>query len=269
MDYKTLNNGVRIPVLGLGTYKIDNDSVEDVVLKALDIGYRHIDTAAMYGNEEGIGRAIKKSGIPREELFITSKLNNTDQGYDECIDALNESLNKLGLEYLDLYLIHWPSEDSIDSWKAMEKLYEQGKIRAIGLSNFHKKHLDSLLEVAKIEPVVNQYERHPYLQQKELYKLSLEHNMVPEAWSPIAKGKILDDKDLEKIAYKHNKSIPQVVLRWQLQSGYIVFPKTENEDRLSENFDIFDFSLEPEDMSLIESLDKDLRLGTNPDSKNI
>lgn len=266
MEFKKLNNGVKIPSLGLGTYKISDDRVEKIVLEALKIGYRHIDTATVYGNEKGIGKALKKTEIPRDELFITSKLWNDDQGYESTHKAFNKSLEKLGLDYLDLYLIHWPKKLNRETWKAMEEIYESGRAKAIGVSNFHKEHLEDLLEVAKVKPMVNQYERHPYFQQKDLYETCKDMDMVLEAWSPIAKGKVLEDETLIKIAEKYNKTVAQLVLKWQLQTNYVIFPKTENMDRLKENFDVFDFKITKEDMDLIAGLDhKDGRIGTEPD----
>lgn len=268
MDYKTLNNGTKIPILGLGTYRIENDKAEELVLEALDLGYRHIDTAAVYGNEEGIGRALAKTDIPREELFITSKLWNDDQGYESALAAFDSSLEKLGLDYLDLYLIHWPDKHNLESWKALEELYKSGRVKAIGLSNFHKHHIDEILEISTVKPMVNQYERHPYFQQNELYQTGLDYDLIMEAWSPIAKGKVLEDEVLEKIAEKYNKNVVQIVLRWQIQSGYVVFPKTEHLGRLKENIDIFDFELIEEDMETINSLDDENgRIGKNPDTR--
>lgn len=267
MEYKKLRNGVEIPSLGLGTYKIENDKAEEIVLEALDIGYRHIDTATVYENEEGIGRALKKTKIPREELFITSKLWNDDQGYESGLKAFDDSLERLGLDYLDLYLIHWPEKLNRESWKALEEIYESGRAKAIGVSNFHKHHIEDLLEVAKHTPMVNQYERHPYFQQNDLFEVGEDLGMVMEAWSPIAKGKVLDDETLKEIADKYNKTVAQVVLRWQIQSGYVVFPKTEHLGRLKENFDIFDFELSKEDMETIANLDHDGRIGSNPDTR--
>lgn len=268
MEYKKLSNGTTIPSLGLGTYKIENDQAEEIVLEALELGYRHIDTATVYRNEEGIGRALRKTSIPREELFITSKLWNDDQGYDSAHKAFNESLNKLGLEYLDLYLIHWPEDLNRESWRALEEIYESGRAKAIGVSNFHKEHINDLIEVAKIKPMVNQYERHPYFQQNELFQKGKDLDMVMEAWSPIAKGEVLEDEKLIKIAAKYNKTVAQLVLRWHIQTDYVIFPKTEHSGRLKENFDIFDFEISEEDMNTIANLDdKEGRIGSNPDTR--
>ena len=267
MIFKTLTNGVKIPILGLGTYRIENDKAESLVTEALKIGYRHIDTATVYENEEGIGRALKKSDIPREDLFITSKLSNQDQGYESTFEAFNLSLEKLGLDYLDLYLIHWPAKFNQESWKAMEELYKNGKVRAIGLSNFHQHHIDEILTIATIKPMINQFERHPYFQQHELFEYGIKHDLVMEAWSPIAKGKVLGDQVLKEIAKKYKKSVVQIVLRWQIQTDYVIFPKTENVERLKENFDIFDFELSQEDMKIIAELDGDGRIGSNPDTR--
>lgn len=271
MIHKTLRNGTKIPMMGLGTYKIENDKVEEIVTRALELGYRHIDTATVYGNEEGIGEALKKTDIPREELFITSKLWNDDQGYESAKLAFEASLERLGLDYLDLYLIHWPNEKSKESWKAIEELYEEGRIKAIGVSNFHEHHLSTLLEDVKIVPMINQYERQPYMQQDELYKVCIKHEIAPEAWAPIAKAKILDDPVLKEIAKKHDKTTAQVVLRWHLQTDYIIFPKTETLDRLEENFNIFDFELDNDDIEKITNLDEQEagRVGTSPENYTI
>ncbi len=269
MEYKILRNGVNIPVLGLGTYKLYDKEAEQVVSKALELGYRHIDTASFYENEEAIGRALKKSDVPREELFITSKCWEDEQGSEEVVAALERSLERLQTDYLDLYLIHWPDLKSIETWKAMEKLYEEGKVRAIGLSNFHSQHIEAIFDEASVWPMVNQFERHPYLRQEALHQLSREKGMQVEAWSPIARGEVLDEEVILNLAEKYGKTAGQIVLRWQIQTGFIVFPKTSSVDRLKENIDVFDFELEESEIEAINDLNKDHRFGKNPDELSV
>lgn len=269
MDYKILRNGVNVPVLGLGTYKLYDEEAEAIVLEALSLGYRHIDTASYYENEAAIGRALAKSDVSREELFITSKCWEDEQGYDEVLEAFNRSLEKLQTDYLDLYLIHWPNPKSIETWKAMEKLYEEGKVRAIGLSNFHSKHIDVIFEEASVWPMINQYERHPYLTQDKLYQVCREKGMRVEAWSPIARGAVLHEKTIVDLADKYKKTPGQIVLRWQIQTGYIVFPKTSSNERLAENINVFDFSLTKQEIEAINALNKDHRYGKDPESLDV
>ncbi|WP_117168299.1 aldo/keto reductase [Paraliobacillus sediminis] len=268
----TLHNGVKMPWLGLGVFQVDDgDEVMHSVTSALEHGYRSIDTAAAYKNEEGVGKALAKAGIPREELFITSKLWNGDQGYESTLKAFESSLQKLGLDYLDLYLIHWPvpAEDKFkDSWKAMEKLYKQGKIRAIGVSNFKEHHLDALIKDADVVPMVNQVEFHPHLDQKSLRDYCKKHSIQVEAWSPLKQGELLDDPTLKKIADKYGKTTAQVIIRWDLQSEVITIPKSVKEHRIVANAAIFDFELSQTDMDTINGLNKDERVGPDPDTFN-
>ncbi len=268
----TLHNGVNMPWFGLGVFKVqDGEEVYNSVKWALEHGYKSIDTAAIYRNEEGVGKAIKDSGIPREELFITSKLWNGDQGYEETFQAYQASLDRLGLDYLDLYLIHWPvpEQDKYrESWQAMEELYNDGKIRAIGVSNFKEHHLDRLLEKAEITPMVNQVEYHPHLQQKSLYDYCKKHNIQLEAWSPLKQGELLTDETLMEIAERHGKSTAQIILRWDLQQEVITIPKSVKQQRIHDNADVFDFELTNAEMKLIADMNKDDRVGADPDEMN-
>ncbi|WP_152394414.1 aldo/keto reductase [Paenibacillus guangzhouensis] len=267
-DRVKLNNGVEMPWLGLGVWKVtDGQEVSNAVKSAIEFGYRSIDTAAVYQNESGVGQGIKDSGIAREELFVTTKVWNSDQGYESTLQAFEESRKKLGLEYLDLYLVHWPVKEKkyIDTWRALEKLYNDGLVRAIGVSNFHIHHLKDIFEVSGIVPVVNQVEYHPLLAQRELHAFCSSHNIVLEAWSPLMQGKLLDDKTLTEIAAKYGKSVAQVILRWDLQNGVITIPKSVNPARIAENGDIFDFELSHEDMERIQSMNKEQRVGPDPD----
>lgn len=265
----TLNNGIAMPQIGLGVFKVEEgNQVEEAVRAALDAGYRSIDTAAMYGNEEGVGRAIKESGIPREELFITTKLWNDDQGYESAFTALQASLDKLDLEYLDLYLIHWPKPAQNkykETWKAFEEMYTNGKIRAIGVSNFHQDHLDDLLTDAQVVPAVNQIEMHPMLIQSELREYCNQKGIAVEAWSPLMRGgELLEHPVISSIAQAHNKQPGQIVLRWHIQLGVIVIPKSVTPERIAANIDIFNFELTSEEMEQISSLHTGERTGPNP-----
>lgn len=267
----TLQNGNLMPQLGLGVYQVeDGDEVEHAVLAAIDAGYRSIDTAALYGNEIGVGQAIKRSPVPREELFITTKLWNDRQGYDETLKAFDESLKKLDLEYIDLYLIHWPSPKRglyVETWKAFEKLYKDGKVKAIGVSNFHPEHLEKLRAETEIVPFVNQIELHPYHQQRENVEYAKAHGIHIEAWSPIGGGgaAVLQDPLFKELSEKYNKSPAQIVLRWHIQHDHIAIPKSVHAERIEENADIFDFELSPDDILAIDNLDKeDGRVGPNP-----
>ncbi|MCH1626678.1 aldo/keto reductase [Fredinandcohnia quinoae] len=263
----TLHNGVKMPWFGLGVFKVkDGQEVIDSVKAALKHGYKSIDTAAVYENEAGVGQAIKEAGIPREELFITTKLWNSDQGYETALQAFDASLEKLGLEYIDLYLIHWPGKDKYkETWKALEKLYKDGRVRAIGVSNFHVHHLEDLIKDADIKPMVNQVEFHPHLSQEELRAYCQKEGIQLEAWSPLKQGELLSDPTIIAIAEKYQKSPAQVILRWDLQTGVVTIPKSIKEHRIRENADIFDFELQSEDMEKINSLNKDERVGPNPD----
>ncbi|AIM17826.1 MULTISPECIES: aldo/keto reductase [Neobacillus] len=262
-----LHNGVEMPWFGLGVYKVKEGSeVIESVKAAIKNGYRSIDTAAIYENEEGVGQAIRESGVPREELFITSKVWNSDQGYESTLQAYETSLKKLGLEYLDLYLIHWPGKDKYkETWKALEKLYKEGRVRAIGVSNFQIHHLEELLKDAEIKPMVNQVEYHPHLQQKELLAFCQKEGIQLEAWSPLKQGQLLQEPTLTEIAEKYGKTTAQVILRWDLQTKVVTIPKSIKEQRIIENANIFDFELSQEDMEKIASLNKDERVGPNPD----
>lgn len=265
---KTLSNGVEIPVIGLGVFKIDDgESVYDAVRSALEIGYRHIDTASTYKNEEGVGRAIADSGIPRDEIFVTTKVWNDEQGYEETLAAFDRSLKRLNMDYVDLYLVHWPIPGLYkESWKALEKIYHDKKARAIGVSNFHPHHLDDLLPDAKIKPMINQIELHPQLSQVEVRAYCKEHDIAVQAWSPIGKATYLDNPVLQELAKKHNKSAAQIMIRWDYQNDIITIPKSVHPERQKENADIFDFELSSEDMEKIEGLNNGNRLGTDPDT---
>ncbi|MFE7603262.1 aldo/keto reductase [Streptomyces sp. NPDC057494] len=267
----TLNNGVEIPQLGFGVFQVPDDETTAAVSAALEAGYRSIDTAAIYGNETGVGRALAASGLPREDLFVTTKLWNADQGYDATLRAFDASLAKLGLEHLDLYLIHWPTPARdlyLDSWRAVERLASEGRIRAAGVSNFQPAHLQHLLDNSPLVPAVNQVELHPGLQQAELRAFHAEHGIATEAWSPLAQGAVLDDPVITSIAARTGTSAAQVVLRWHLQLGNIVIPKSVTPARIRQNLDVFDFQLTDEDMAAIAATDRGLRTGPHPDQFN-
>jgi diketogulonate reductase-like aldo/keto reductase len=266
-DRVKLNNGVEMPWLGLGVWKAeDGQEVASAVKSAIELGYRSMDTAAVYKNEAGVGQGIAESGIAREELFVTTKVWNSDQGYESTLQAFEESRNKLGLDYIDLYLIHWPVKGKyIDTWRALEKLYSDGRVRAIGVSNFHIHHLNDILESGSVVPVVNQVEYHPLLAQRELLAFCKSHQIVMEAWSPLMQGKLFEDPTLNDIATKYGKSVSQVILRWDLQHGVITIPKSVNRERIAQNGDIFDFELSVEDMQRIDAMNKDQRVGPDPD----
>jgi diketogulonate reductase-like aldo/keto reductase len=270
-DTVVLHNGVKMPWLGLGVFKVnEGEEVVQSVKAAIKNGYVSIDTAAIYGNEEGVGRAIKESGVSREELFITTKLWNTEQGYDTTLKAFEASMEKLGLDYLDLYLIHWPGKNKYkDTWKAFEKLYKDGRIRAIGVSNFHIHHLADLLSSAEIKPMINQVEYHPHLTQKELHAFCKKEGIQLEAWSPLKRGQLLNDPVLMEIAQKHQKSVAQVILRWDLQNEVVTIPKSIKEHRIIENANVFDFELTKEDMERIDGLNQNSRSGSDPDEMNV
>jgi methylglyoxal/glyoxal reductase len=270
-DTTTLHNGVKMPWVGLGVFKVtEGEEVVQSVTAAIKNGYISIDTAAIYKNEEGVGQAIKESGVAREELFITTKLWNADQGYESTLEAFETSMNKLGLEYLDLYLIHWPGKDKYkETWRAFEKLYKEGRVRAIGVSNFLVHHLEDLMSTAEIKPMVNQVEFHPHLTQKELLAFCEKEGIQLEAWSPLKQGQLLNEPVLEDIAHKYNKSVAQVILRWDLQHGVVTIPKSIKEHRIIENANIFDFELTIEDMGKIDELNQDSRAGSHPDTMKV
>jgi 2,5-diketo-D-gluconate reductase A len=267
-----LNNGVRMPQVGYGVFQVPDDETAAAVKTALETGYRSIDTAAVYGNEKGVGQAIAESGIARDELFVTTKLWNSAQGYDSTLKAFDESMTKLGLEQLDLYLIHWPTPARgkfLDTWKAFEKLYADGRVRAIGVSNFQPAHLERLLDAADIAPAVNQVELHPYLQQRELREFDAKHGIATEAWSPLAKGgSLLGDPVVAELAVKHSRTPAQIVLRWHLQLDNVVIPKSVTPSRIEENFDLFGFTLTEEEMESLTPLDRGERTGPDPDTFN-
>ena len=265
----TLNDGTTIPQLGFGVFQIDPEKTAETVQAAFDAGYRHIDTAQMYGNEAEVGEAIANSGLSRDQLFITTKCNNSNHGYDDAQRALDESLGKLGLEYVDLYLIHWPLPGKdlyVDTWKGFEQAAKDGKARSIGVSNFKAHHLDRLAQETGTTPAVNQIELHPHLQQPEMRSYDQQHGIATEAWSPIGQGKgVIDEDRIVAVAKGHDKTPAQVTLRWHIQLGNIIFPKSVTDHRIRENFDIFDFELTDEEMSAIGGLDQGKRLGPDPD----
>lgn len=269
-DRTTLNNGVEMPWMGLGVFKVeDGQVVIDAVKNAIKNGYRSIDTAAFYQNEEGVGQGIRESGVPREELFITSKVWNSDQGYESTLRAFDDSLTKLGLEYIDLYLIHWPVKGKYkETWRALEELYKAGKIRAIGVSNFQIHHLQDLMEDAEVKPAINQVEYHPHLTQEELRAFCKKEGIQLEAWSPLKKGVLLSEPVIMEIAEKHGKSPAQVILRWDLQNEVITIPKSIKEHRIIQNSQVFDFELTEEDMARISALNINDRSGADPDNFN-
>jgi diketogulonate reductase-like aldo/keto reductase len=266
-DRTRLANGVEMPWIGLGTFKMaDGPEVVRAVRSALEVGYRSIDTAASYGNENGVGRALSECTIPREEIFITGKVWNSDQGYSPTLKAFEASLDRLRLDYFDLYLVHWPVEGLfLDTWGALEKLYSDGRVKAIGVCNFLINHLRLLLPNCQVLPVINQVEFHPCLQQPDLYEYCTERDIQLEAWSPLMKGQVVTISDIVEIAERHEKTPAQVVLRWHLQRGIITIPKSVHPVRINENAGIFDFSLTNDDMQSIGKLDRDQRIGPHPD----
>ncbi|SED92692.1 Aldo/keto reductase [Streptomyces misionensis] len=263
-----LNNGVEMPQLGFGVWQVQDDEAERAVATALEAGYRSIDTAAAYGNEEGTGRAIAASGLPREDVFVTTKLWNSDQGYDATLRAFDTSLTKLGLDYVDLYLIHWPlpaRDTYVDTYKALEKLYADGRARAIGVSNFLPEHLRRLTGETSVIPAVNQIELHPHLQQHAAREYHAELGIATEAWSPLGQGKgLLEVPAIVAIGQKHNRTPAQVVLRWHIQQGTVVIPKSVTPSRIKENIDVFGFKLDDEDLAAIGALNEDRRIGPDP-----
>ncbi|MGW3470540.1 aldo/keto reductase [Saccharopolyspora sp. NPDC000995] len=265
----TLNTGAAMPQLGYGVFQVLGDQVVERVLTALQAGYRSIDTAAVYGNEEGVGKAIAESGLKREELFVTTKLGNDSQGYDSTLKAFDESLTKLGLHYVDLYLIHWPlpaKDRYVETWKAFQQLHADGRAKAIGVSNFQIPHLRRLFEETDAVPAVNQIELHPNLPQAELRAFHAEHGIATEAWSPLGQGKgLLDDASLASLAEKYGKSPAQIVLRWQVQLGNIAIPKSVTPSRIKENIEVFDFELADDDVAAITALNTGVRVGPDPD----
>ncbi|MCS5722645.1 aldo/keto reductase [Herbiconiux sp. CPCC 203407] len=262
-----LNNGTQIPQLGFGVFKVDPDKTNRIVRDALEVGYRHLDTAKIYHNEEGVGHAVKESGIDRGDLFITTKLWNDDQ--TDALTAFDKSLARLGTDYVDLYLIHWPTPEKdtyIDAWRSLEKILESGRAKAIGVSNFNIDHLERLIAETEIVPAVNQVELHVDFQQAELRSFAAEKGIAIEAWGPLGQGRINDSLELAAIAEAHGKSVPQTIIRWHLDVGNIVIPKSNNKERMAENFDVLDFSLSAAEIASIASLDRGAegRNGSDP-----
>ncbi|CAL9361385.1 putative oxidoreductase_MSMEI_2347 [Streptomyces sp. enrichment culture] len=270
VPHVTLNNGEEIPQLGFGVWQVPDDQATDAVSSALEAGYRHIDTAAIYRNEVGTGKALAASGLPREELFVTTKLWNSDHGYDDALRAIDVSLEKLGLEYVDLYLIHWPTpmyDQYVEAWKAMEQIYADGKAKAIGVSNFRPAHLRRVIDEGTIVPAINQIELHPNFSQAESRGVHAELGIATEAYSPLGSGKgLLDDPKLAEIGAKHGRTPAQVVLRWHLQLGNVVIPKSVTPARIKENIDVFGFELDADDIAAIAALDTNTRVGADPET---
>lgn len=271
----TLNDGNTIPGVGLGVYKTPPKDTEHAISVALEAGYRHIDTASMYGNEREVGRAIAKSPIPREEIFVVTKLWNADQGYDATMKAFEKSMKRLGLDrdgdYLDMYLIHWPVPaivEFVDTWRAFAALHDLGRIRSIGVSNFAPEHLNTLIDATGVVPVVNQIELHPLMTQGELREMHAQLGIATEAWSPLGQGRLLDHPTIASIADAYGKTPAQAIIRWHLQIGNIVIPKSVNPERIASNFDVFDFELSDDDIASISSLDNGTRLGPDPRTFN-
>jgi 2,5-diketo-D-gluconate reductase A len=267
----TLNNGVEIPQLGFGVFQIPPEQTRAATLQALEVGYRHIDTAEMYRNERGVGEAVRESGLAREDVFVTSKLNNSYHAPDAALKAFDTTLAALDLGYLDLFLIHWPMPavgDFVETWKAMEQMHATGKVRAIGVSNFQPAHIRRLLDHTDHVPSVNQIEAHPYLTQEDVRAYDFDNGIATEAWSPIAQGAVLGDPVIVAIAERLERTPAQVTLRWHIQRGDIVFPKSSRRERMVENFSIFDFELSDDDLAAISALNRDERTGPNPDENN-
>jgi 2,5-diketo-D-gluconate reductase A len=267
----TLNDGHQIPQLGFGVWQVSNDDIINSVSKALEVGYRHIDTAAIYGNEEGVGQAIADSGISRDELFITTKLWNTEHDRDQVVPAAQESLKKLGLDYVDLYLIHWPTpgnDDYLDAWLGLEDVQQAGLSRSIGVSNFQPDHLQLIVARGSVVPAVNQIELHPTFTQKDVVLVNDELGIKTEAWSPLGLGEDLNDPTIVRLAGQHERTPAQVILRWHLQQGRIVFPKSVTPSRIEENFGVFDFRLNDDDLEAIDGVNRNNRIGLHPDQFN-
>ena len=261
-----LSNGVRMPQFGLGVYRTGGEEIERAVQSALEVGYRLIDTAAMYGNEAGVGAAVRASGVPREDVFIATKVWNSDQGYDTTLRAFERSLSQLGLGQVDLYLVHWPVKGRTkETWRALERIYGEGRARAIGVCNFKAHHLEELLQYAEVAPMVNQVECHPFLAQREVLAYCQGHEIRLEAWAPLVRGR-LDHPVLLEVAARHSKTPAHVVWRWNLQRGVVTIPKSARPERIAENAKLFDFELSAQDMAQIDALDEERRIGPDPDT---
>ena len=267
-----LLDGNTIPKLGLGVYKVDDDLAAPLVSHALTNGYRLIDTASMYENEVGVGRGIAESGVPRDQVQVATKFWMDDLGYENTLKAFDKSLKLLGLDYLDFYLIHWPAPKRgllyVDSWKAMEKLKNEGLVRSIGVCNFHPHHVDEILKVAEHKPVLNQVELHPWLTQDKVLEYGNLHSILTQAWSPLARGKILEEDMLAELAKSHGRSVAQIVLRWHIQRGVAVIPKSNSMERITENMNVFDFELSEQEMVSISALNSNFRTGVDPEDRN-
>ena len=263
-----LSDGALVPQLGLGVYKVADDEARTVVATALELGYRHVDTASFYGNEVGVGQAIRASDVPRDEVFVTTKVWNTEQGFDETLRAFDASLDRLGTDHVDLYLIHWPAPTQdryVETWRALERIAEEGRARSIGVSNFQVHHLERLLGETSVVPVIDQVEAHPWLQQHELREFCAARGIAVEAWSPLARGRVLDDAVVGRVAAKHGVQPAQAVIRWHLQQGLVVIPKTVDAGRLRSNLDVFGFELDEDDLAAFAALDSGERSGSHPD----
>ena len=267
-----MNDGRSIPVIGFGVWQVPDDVVIDATVKALEVGYRHIDTACVYENERGVGEALRRSGLDRDEVFITTKVWNTDQGYDNTLRAFDTSVGLLGIDEVDLYLVHWPTPARdlyLDSWRALIRLREEGRARSIGVSNFHESHLRRIIDDTGVIPAMNQIELHPWLPQTHLRDVDARLGIKTEAWSPLGSGQLIDDSVIGEIAAKHGKSSAQVMIRWSLQLGNIVLPKSVTPARIEQNIDVFDFELDDADMAAIATLESGRRTGPNPDEFNM
>ncbi|TEX51949.1 MAG: oxidoreductase [Actinomycetales bacterium mxb001] len=267
-----MNDGRSIPVIGFGVWQVPDDVVIDATVKALEVGYRHIDTACVYENERGVGEALRRSGLDRDEVFITTKVWNTDQGYEQTLRAFDTSVGLLGIDEVDLYLVHWPTPARdlyLETWQALIRLREEGRARSIGVSNFHESHLRRIIDETGVIPAMNQIELHPWLPQTHLRDVDARLGIKTEAWSPLGSGQLIDDSVIGEIAAKHGKSSAQVMIRWSLQLGNIVLPKSVTPARIEQNIDVFDFELDDADMAAIATLESGRRTGPNPDEFNM